>query len=242
MDGPVLGDAFGDLLRRCWAAGGGPGAAAEIVERDDGFINAGDPARYFGGVDSWSQQEAAVLPHARGRVLDVGCGAGRHLLALRERGLRASGVDPSPGAVAVCRERGLDAAEGDIDHPPAGPFDTFLLFGNNLGLLGSPEAAPGRLAALAAAAAPGARILASANDPLTTTDPVHLAYHARNRARGKPAGQLRIRVRHGVTATDWFEYWLLTLAELEAVLAASPWQLETVEQGGSFYAVVLTLR
>jgi SAM-dependent methyltransferase len=245
VTGPVIGDAFGDLLRRCWAAGGAPGRAIEVVERDDGFVGATDAARYISGVDSWSPQEAAVLPHARGRVLDVGCGAGRHLIALRERGLDVRGVDPSAGAVAVCHDRGLDVSVGGIDRLPAGPFDTLLLFGNNLGLLGSPASAPGRLAALAAAAAPGARILGSGTDPYGTADPVHTAYHARNREHGRSGGQLRLRVRHANVATDWFEYWLLTVAELETVLAGSPWRLETVERGrdtDSNYAVVLALR
>ncbi|GAA0927569.1 class I SAM-dependent methyltransferase [Virgisporangium aurantiacum] len=245
MTGPVLGDAFGNLLRRCWAAGGVPGRAIEVVERDDGFVGATDASRYISGVDSWSPQEAAVLPHARGRVLDVGCGAGRHMIALRDRGLEVHGVDPSAGAVAVCRDRGLDVSLGDIDRLPAGPFDTLLLFGNNLGLLGSPELAPGRLAALGAVAAPGARILGSGTDPYRTVDPVHAAYHARNRERGRSGGQLRLRVRHANVATDWFEYWLLTVAELTDVLAGSPWRIDTVEPGpetDSNYAVVLALR
>lgn len=244
MTEPVPGDAFGDLLRRCRAGGGAPGRAIEIVERDDGFIGAGDAARYFGGADSWSPREAAVLPHARGRILDIGCGAGRLMITLRERGLESEGIDPSPGAVAVCRERALAVSVGDIDRPPAGPFDTFMLFGSNLSLLGSPALAPARLAALAAVAAAGARILGSSTDPYGTADPVHTAYHARNRAQGLPGGRLRLGVRHANRATDWFEYWLLTVAELEDVLRGSPWRLDTVERSDDepVYAVVLTLR
>lgn len=242
---PVVGDAFGELRRRCWAAGGAPGVATEIVERDDGFIGVGDVSRYFGGAESWSPYEAAVLRHARGRVLDVGCGAGRHMIVLRDRGLPVQGVDPSPGAVAVCRQRGLDATVGDIERLPAGPFDTLLLFGSNLGLLGSPASAPVRLAALAAVAAPGARILGSTIDPYRTDNPVHTGYHARNRERGRPGGQLRLRVRHANTATPWFDYWLTSEAELRQVLATSPWRLNVIERGQETdpnYAVVLVLR
>src|SRR5438094_7155101 len=102
MTEPAIGDAFGDILRRCWRGGGMPGTVSEIVERDDGYISLIDAARYFGGPDSWSVNEAETLHLARGRVLDIGCGAGRQLIALQSRGLDVSGIDPSPGAVAIC--------------------------------------------------------------------------------------------------------------------------------------------
>jgi ubiquinone/menaquinone biosynthesis C-methylase UbiE len=40
------------------------------------------------------------------RVLDVGCGTGRLLAALAERGARVWGIDPSPEMVAAARTRG----------------------------------------------------------------------------------------------------------------------------------------
>ena len=242
---PVLGDAFGELLRRCWAGGGVPGLATEVIERDDGFVGVGDVARYFAGTDSWSVHEVSAARVARGRVLDVGCGAGRHMVALRDRGLDVVGVDPSPGAVAVCQERGLPAQLGSIDQLPSGPYDTILLFGSNLGLLGSPSAAVARLRGLAGVAAPDARIIGSNADPYGAGDPVHTGYHRRNREHGRPGGQLRLRVRHAAMATEWFEYWLMSVAELEEVVAGSPWRIEEVHHDsttGATYGVVLALR
>ena len=46
-------------------------------------------------------------------VLDVGCGRGEFLDLLKARGITARGVDTNDEMVAVCRERGLDAAVGD---------------------------------------------------------------------------------------------------------------------------------
>jgi SAM-dependent methyltransferase len=43
------------------------------------------------------------------RVLDVGCGSGELLAALRERGARAAGLDPADGMVDVARRRAPDA-------------------------------------------------------------------------------------------------------------------------------------
>jgi SAM-dependent methyltransferase len=41
------------------------------------------------------------------RILDAGCGTGRNLIEYARLG-EASGIDPSPDAVAFCRARGLD--------------------------------------------------------------------------------------------------------------------------------------
>jgi O-antigen chain-terminating methyltransferase len=46
-------------------------------------------------------------------VLDVGCGRGEFLELLRERGIRARGIDINAAMVDVCREKGLDAETGD---------------------------------------------------------------------------------------------------------------------------------
>jgi O-antigen chain-terminating methyltransferase len=47
-------------------------------------------------------------------VVDLGCGRGELLEALRERGIAARGVDGNAHTVRACRERGLDVLEGDL--------------------------------------------------------------------------------------------------------------------------------
>ena len=46
---PDIGDAFGAMLMDCWQRGGESWAAVELVERDDGLLNANDGARYVAG-------------------------------------------------------------------------------------------------------------------------------------------------------------------------------------------------
>lgn len=63
------------------------GGGEEIVERYDGFIIATDgPADYFAPFDEWPQVEQQAMDFVQGRVLDVGCGAGRGALELQRRG------------------------------------------------------------------------------------------------------------------------------------------------------------
>jgi hypothetical protein len=71
----------------------------------------------------------------------------------------------------------------------------------------------------------GTRILAESVDPYKTDKPEHLAYHERNRRRGRMAGQLRIRVRHGRYRTPWFDYLLASPGEMAELAEIGGWQL-----------------
>lgn len=244
IEEPRTGDAFGRILQRCWAAGGAPGVAYEMTERSDGFMKVNDASVYFTGRDAWPAHELAAVDAATGRVLDIGCGTGRHVSDLLARGVDAAGLEPSPGAAAVTRERGVPVIETTVEalDPAAGPFDTYLMLANNLALLGSPEHAPRVLGALAAAAGPGARILGSCRAPLNTNSPEHRRYQERNRSDGRMPGHLRLRVRDRDLATDWFDYLFLTPDELAGLIEGSPWRLHDVVSGGaSDYLAVLSL-
>lgn len=54
-----------------------------------------------------SDIERKALELARGRVLDVGAGAGCHSLVLQNRGLEVTAIDISPLSVQVQQERGV---------------------------------------------------------------------------------------------------------------------------------------
>lgn len=75
----------------------------------------------------WALMERAGTPPSP-RILDAGCGTGRNLLELRQRG-SAEGVDLSPRAVDFCRQRGLEGVqEGSLEDIPFedGRFDLVL--------------------------------------------------------------------------------------------------------------------
>jgi SAM-dependent methyltransferase len=176
-------------------------------------------------------------------VLDVGCGAGRVALELQERGHDVVGIDLSPRAVEVSRRRGVrDARELPVTRVgrELGRFDTFVMFGNNFGLMGSRHRAPWLLRRFRSIANEAARILAESVDPYKTDKPEHLAFHERNRKRDRMAGQLRIRIREGTHKTPWFEYLLASPEEMAELAEGTGWELRRViDEGEHVYVGVL---
>jgi SAM-dependent methyltransferase len=82
--------------------------------------------------------ELRALTLCRGRVLDVGAGAGRHALELQSRGLDVTAIDICPDAVDVMLDRGVrDARCGDLDTVEGERFDTILLLMHGIGLVGT---------------------------------------------------------------------------------------------------------
>jgi SAM-dependent methyltransferase len=236
-----LEDAYGRLILDYHEHGTG----LEIVERDDGFINAGGfgPAAYFAPFRRWPKAERAAMRYVRGRVLDIGCGAGRVALHLQERGHEVVGIDISPAALKVARQRGVkDVRELPVTRIGAdlGVFETFVMFGNNFGLLASGRRAPWLLRRFRSIATEDARILAESVNPYATDNPDHLAYHRRNKRRGRMPGQLRIRIRHGYYATPWFDYLLASPDEMAALIEGTGWELRRViDEGEHVYVGVL---
>ncbi len=234
-------DAYGQEIYAFWQ---GDTGAVEIVERDDDYIDISvGPSFYFYPYEEWPDLERDAITGARGRVLDVGCGAGRVALHLQEQGHEVVGIDNSPLAIEVCRQRDVaDARLMSITETGKhlGQFDTIVMFGNNFGLFGSPARARWLLRRWKAMTTPEARILAVSMDPYQTDNPAHHAYHELNRQRGRLAGQTRIRIRFRRSIGPWQDYLFVSRPEMEEIVASTGWRVaRTIDSPGPGYAAVL---
>ena len=173
----------------------------------------------------------------------MGAGAGRVALELQERGHEVVAIDISPGAVEVCSRRGVRDARivrfEDVDET-VGTIDTVVMFGNNFGLFGGPAKAMRMMRRLHRLTSAEGRIVAETRDTFSTDAPEHLGYHERNRRRGRMPGQLRIRVRHRMATTPWFDYLIVSPDELRELVAGSGWEIARLIDGeAGMYAAVL---
>ncbi len=216
----------------------------EVIERDDGYLDVSDRiGAYFTEYDEWLPHQKKAIRLARGRVLDIGCGAGRHAIHLQRQGLDVTGIDQSPLAVSVCRKRGLcHAVACPVTRIPAGlgPFDTILLLGNNFGLLENEKRGRWLLGRFHALTTDRARIIAESMDPHLSKDPIHVSYRKRNRSKGRMPGQIRIRVRYRERATPWFDYLLVSQKEMTRIVKSTGWRITRfIESKGPFYIAVI---
>jgi SAM-dependent methyltransferase len=232
-------DAYGQEIWNCHKGV----STYEIVEREDGLIDLGSAPPYFQGHENWPAHERETIQQARGPVLDIGCGAGRVALYLQNRGHRVLAIDNSPLVVKVAKLRGVTTARVlaiDKIQSLRVRFGTIVLYGNNFGLLGGFRRARRLLAAMRGITTPDALIIAAAADPYKTRDSVHLAYHQRNRERGRMAGQIRLRIRYRQFRGCWFDYLFASQDEVRSIVETTGWAVsDMVESQGPGFVTLL---
>lgn len=233
-------DAFGHLLSDFLAGR----SAVEVVERDDGCVFTAEPNCYLAPFRSWWSQERRAMRFVRGRVLDLGCGAGRVGLHLQSRGHDVVGIDVSPLAVEIARQRGLaDVRLGTLDSAVHADecFDTILLLGNNLGLLAGEPQGRRLLRKLARVATDRGRILAGSYDPYEGASELARRYQERNRARGRMGGVERLRVRYRQYATPWYDVLFASRDEVAQLAQGTGWIVKRFVDDDAGYVAVLEL-
>ncbi|WP_282040624.1 class I SAM-dependent methyltransferase [Winogradskyella flava] len=78
--------------------------------------------------------EQKALQLCKGKILDVGCGAGSHSLWLQEKGFQVKAIDSSKGSVSVSKKRGVINAELKSLLEETEIFDTILVLMNGTGI------------------------------------------------------------------------------------------------------------
>jgi SAM-dependent methyltransferase len=125
---------FGNLYdraldgERCW------------LRHDDGRLDRLPVRRWLGGRAADETFDHTVVGLCDGPTIDLGCGPGRLVAHLIQRGLPALGVDQSATAVALARRSGAPALRRDVFEPlpGTGRWQTVLLADGNVGLGGDP--------------------------------------------------------------------------------------------------------
>jgi SAM-dependent methyltransferase len=186
--------------------------AVLVLEREDGPFSEVPIADFFRGPNEWSVIDIEVLERCRGKVLDVGAGAGLQALWLQERGYVVTAIDVSAAAVDIMRRAGLsDARAIDVWDLEAEAFDTIALLGRNLGIAGDRAGLHRLLAHLKSLLVPGGQILVTSLD-------VTSGQQASHAPSERAAGEVRLRERFAGQVGPWVD-WLY--ADPQSLAAAA---------------------
>ncbi len=245
MSREILGDAFGQALLAYY---NGKEDACITTERMDKFSTHTYVRNYFSLPEKSKRDDVRIMESMPkgSRALDIGCGAGRHLLFMQGLGINVTGIDISEGAVEVCKLQGATDVRlvslEETSRALKSEFDFITMFGHNFGLFGSEFQAKEILNSFAAITTKDAKIYASSRDrrPVSKRD---IEYCELNVTIGRLPNQLYWRDRYQNIISKWYDYLFVSIDELNNILKDTCWKLtascHTYDVGGSTYIATL---
>ncbi len=157
-------------------------------------------ASFFEPEDELTDLEFVALETCRGRVLDVGAGAGRFALGLQKRNLEVVAIDTSEGAVEVMKQRGVkDARVADIFNFKEQKFDTILLMMNGIGLAETIEQISLLLEKLKGMLDDSGEIIFDSSD-------VEYLYDDQVKPKDRYYGEIDFRFQYQSLKSEWFKW------------------------------------
>ena len=200
-------------------------------------------AYLFRNFSEMPKLEQKALQLAKGKVLDVGCGAGSHALDLQnERKLEKTAIDISENAVKACQLRGIENVKvaNILDLDSENKFDTILLLMNGTGIFGTLNETAKYLQKLKSLLNEGGQIL------IDSSDLIYMFDQDEDGAYSIPAdgyyGELTFTVQYKGETEETFPWLYLDYNTLQNAALANDLQCELVAEGEHFdYLAKLSL-
>lgn len=164
---PILKKHHDPIGNAVWDYLNGKTSESILVRTDIAEDEHLSPAYFFREFDQMPVQEQEALKRVKGKVLDVGAGAGTHSLWLQDQGFDVNAIDISPLLCDTMRKRGVrNVLLIDIYTLQGQRYDTILLLMNGAGVAQTLPGLERLLLHLKTLLNPGGKILADSSDLL----------------------------------------------------------------------------
>lgn len=194
-------------------------------------------AVYFRNESDMPELEKRALQCCKGRVLDIGAGAGSHSLLLQQMGMDVTALDVSAKALSVAKQRGVQKTiEGDIFTFTSPLFDTLLLLMNGIGLAGTIDGLTRLLHYAKTLINKNGQVLFDSSD---------VAYLFKKTAKptGHYYGEIEYQYQYKKSMTPWFKWLYVDVQTLYKIADTAGWKTELLMQDGyDQYLARLTLK
>jgi len=205
-----------------------------ITETDISEADEMDVAYLFRSYKEMPNLEKKALQLAKGKILDVGCGAGSHSLYLQnEKNLAVTSIDISKNAIKACQLRGLKNAKvQNILELENEKFDTILLLMNGTGIFGTLAETSDYLLKLKSLLAPNGQIL------IDSSDIIYMFDEDEDGSKWIPDagyyGELTFTISYKNQTEESFPWLYLDYNTLQNAAFANGLQCELIEEGKHF--------
>jgi SAM-dependent methyltransferase len=199
-----------------------------------------DVAYLFRSYKEMPKLEKKALQISKGKVLDVGCGAGSHSLYLQnDKNLEVTSIDISENAIQACQLRGLKNAKVqnildlEIDSDShQNKFDTILLLMNGTGIFGTLAETSNYLLKLKSLLTPNGQIL------IDSSDIIYMFDEDEDGSKWIPGdgyyGELTFTISYKNQTEEPFPWLYLDYNTLQNAAFANGLQCELIEEGKHF--------
>jgi len=197
----------------------------------------------FRSFDQMPIIEQKALELSRGRILDIGCGAGSHSLYLQSVEKEVLALDNSKGAVEVCKQRGLEnVILADINSfNPDHTFDTLLLLMNGIGLAGTLKSLPDFLLKLKELIKPDGQILLDSSDVVYMFDQDEDGGYWIDASKGY-YGETHFQMHYNNMISESFPWLYIDFQSLKEIADQCGLKAELIQEGEHYdYLSRLTL-
>jgi SAM-dependent methyltransferase len=183
---------------------------------------------YFRDMEAMPELEWIALQQCRGKILDIGAGAGSHALALQQLGQDITALDISPLLAGLMELRGVKkVVRGDFfDISASGStYDTLLLLMNGIGLAATLDGLARFLQKAQQLLRPGGQLIFDSSD---------IAYLYKGKLPKGPGyyGELFYQYEYNRQRSDWFQWLFIDRKTFVQVAAKSGWETEILYDDG----------